>query len=467
MEDTNLDLSYLRICLQQWLDDHSRKLNWLAITANLTPSVLWRFMKKNRPIEASSILRLYNVIRNDMAPNQSERFLEAACLRGLVAELARGTKQGNVTGTDTLGGGAANPITDGVILMRTSMTRPWRDAVPLLLQAERAFGPGSTMAAYCACDAAANLINLGDLAQAETHLLRAAETYERIMDPMTKAHYSVVRANLEYDRGNLLLARHWHMNCITIAEAVMQPSLADESHLYMSMIALGLGKSASGGEQETCFNEAERWMQQTMTRHQKAGVEDWVAGLDYLRRGQLRFAQGKVVETDADIAEAHRLLRGNVAEHHVDIHVAETALEDGNTAQAVKLATSAIEDWSANSYAGGMGRSMRIMASAAHQEGHSEQALEMAIAAACINPYGVYDDRAALIQATADAYSVVRCRLSRSAYSKLLKEMRARADEKTGVFHYLNSVTTERSNDIQQVFARYSTVSRNRPYPPE
>jgi hypothetical protein len=456
MPERDHNSEVLGTLISTWLAANERNAAWLAHQAGLNPSILSRFLNRKTGLNEVSALKLYRVMRWRMTRADQETFLAASG----VLDLIPGTDELAAPTTASWREPAFNTQALGFQLMvkgyNLAAAVAYREALNQFLKAEQAFGPASTNAPRAVCEAIQCLVNLGDITRAEQEILRVAGQYDQVMDVETRVYYSIIRGAMELDRGNLDTAEPWFTECVHIAEATGIAQLADGAFHCLGLINLNRAQAAPPGAQiDGLLNTALGYFNEHLRRLEILGAPDWAIAFQYLRRAQVQQLQAEYPAAIASRRLAHELFRRNAdpsGNHHVDIAEADLDLEEGNTRHAVRLAEGCLEDNAQIRYAAGMSRAVRIQAQAALQDGHMAEALEKAIAAVCINPYGTYADRAKLFNLLHEADANIRHVGTEHSYQQMLARFRARLNDRSGVYAYLNNVIADRSAVVTSLF---------------
>jgi hypothetical protein len=447
--------SCLQAMIKIWLERNALRPAWLSQQTRLSPSILSRFLNQKRQLDEVSALRVYNVIKWRMSPSEQQSYLEAAGLLDLIVDaLVQITPN-----RPPLPYAPYHPLLTGVDYMRAAYAKRIADAIPLFYAAERAFGPGSTNAAYAACEASHGLTMLGDIPRASGEYERIATTYAGVMDIVTQARYATVRGYMEFDRGDLGAANRWFRHCIDLAQQTGAPDLADESYLYMVLIPVEIARCAPDAPaNEAPLAEADRWMEQIIQHDLRDTAREQQSWLHYFRRSQLREAQGRHLDAQSDRKMACESIGSQTAPSlgHFNIKAAELALERGDTKVAMRHATHSLEDFMAIFYIGGTARATRVMATAALMEGKLAQALELVIAAASINPFGTYQDRAKLDQVIHDVRARVQNGFTAKEFAWVMNDLRAKAESHQDAFKPLSVITPSPITPLDDILKRFA-----------
>ncbi|MCL5274960.1 MAG: hypothetical protein M1434_09505 [Chloroflexi bacterium] len=441
----------LRATLRTWLGNAGKRPVWLAQEAGLNPSILSRFLNQKTQLDQVSALKLYKALQHLMTSVQRQDYLEAAGLLDLVRDLVEPPP---VNLPPSQPSEPYHPLMTGMAYMRAAYAAPKTETADLFLAAERAFGPGSTNAAYAAIEAGVVLSIIGDVARAESELIRVGTQYADVMDIPTQEHYAYGRGYLEFDRASLGAADRWFRQSIAIAQHAGAPELIEESLVYMVLIPLEIARSAPDTPGLGArLAEADRWMEHIIQRDTAREPVWWG---NYRHRALLRQAQGRHDDAQSDRRNARKYISHAVSpgQHHFHIDQAELALDLGDTAAARRLAIPSLEDWTMMRYSGGMARATRVLAMAALLDRDARLALELAVAAACINPFGTFQDRAKLDLVLRAARDDVRRELLPKDYTRLVKDLRAKAETQQGAFNPLSAVAPSRKTDLDAVFRR-------------
>ena len=91
-------------------------------------------------------------------------------------------------------------------------------------------------------------------------------------------------------------------------------------------------------------------------------------------------------------------------------------------------------------------------------EGDTTDALELALAAQCVNPLGTYHDRVKLSSVIAAASNAVRTDHAPSHYRRLTHSLFDMATAQNGVFRVLSAVTPRHHLTLDEVFKSALTL---------
>jgi len=446
----------LRTTVQGWLKNHDQRPAWLAQAANINPSILSRFLNGTTALNEVTALRLYKVMKWRMRFVEREQFLEAAGLLDLLNDTAPTTVT-EAPAVELLT--SENAFNTGLTYLNAAraVTGYYDKAIGLYRIAEHFFGTASTNAAYAAIQIAHHMTISGDIMGAENEFARVASVYEGIMDPLTRMYYSETRGYMEFDRADLAASARWHRKCIEIAKTTGQWAAADDSLTHMVFIPLEIANATPGAHDiQEPLDEAERYLEvYKRYLHRDSNAELHMSGY-YLTRAKLRRAQGRYQDAKSDLRQSYQIYPAipPPGKCHIDMEAAEIALALGDTAEARQRAIPAREVWSGLMYAGGASRATRILATAALMEGNGVQAFELALAAACINPFGTYQDRSRLGGILAGAEAQARFDLLPRDYTRLTIELRHKAEERRGAFAPLAAIAPAPRASLDDIFNR-------------
>jgi tetratricopeptide (TPR) repeat protein len=442
--------------ISTWLAANELNASWLAQQAGINPSILSRSLNHKTNLNEVSALRLYRVMRWRMSKADRESFLAAAGVLDLVQDAAESLLPQPAPTLNIQG----DPQIMGLQLMVSGyhflFSEAIREALAQFMQAERVFSIASGNASRAACEAIGCLINLGDITRAEQEILRVAGKYDQVMDPETRVYFYMMRGSLEFDRGRLDLAEPWFTRCLHISDATGVASFGDAAQHSLGLIYLNRAQAATNGTPINAlldtalshFNKSYQWLQH-------CGALDWTIAFEFFRRAQVQQLQGEVTEAAANRRLARELFRkvsGVGGGHHIDIAEADLDLAEGNTRHAAYLAAACLEDGASIHYSAGMSRAVRVLAQAALQDGNLSEALDKVIAAACIKPFGTCIDRTQLLTLLGETTASVRRVEGERGYQQILAGIRARLNDRSGIYACLDDVTADRSDAIASLF---------------
>src|SRR5258708_2416291 len=94
----------------------------------------------------------------------------------------------------------------------------WEDAMIVYEQIEQGYGSGSSQAARATLEAVVMRIELGDYDSAYEGIIRVEQTYEGIMDPITRGRMYEIMGWLGHYLGHLMQAKEWLERCLAISK---------------------------------------------------------------------------------------------------------------------------------------------------------------------------------------------------------------------------------------------------------
>jgi len=172
----------------------------------------------------------------------------------------------------------------------------------------------------------------------------------------------------------------------TLAEANGMP-IGHEHLSGLSQLGMAETLSPSDPNRRRLLGMAEENMR-TMCRKAENTGDIWNLGFQYFRLAQVLREQGRTADAERYRTRAHRCFWHEPALGHIAIEEANQALLNGQTSRARARAEAAREGWGKIYYAAGLGRCAAVTALSLWMEGHAEEALEPAVVAASIAPYG-------------------------------------------------------------------------------
>ncbi|HEY3341024.1 MAG TPA: hypothetical protein VGK81_03360, partial [Anaerolineae bacterium] len=138
-------------------------------------------------------------------------------------------------------------------------------------------------------------------------------------------------------------------------------------------------------------------------------------------------------------------------------------LLNGQTIRARARAEAAQEPWFSDWYAGGLGRVAAVTAMSLWLEGHAEKALEPAVVAASIAPYGTCYKGDQFVdlpwQIKQDACRIFDTR----QYTALIERMREHVQLRSGHFTCLSHIAPDRSGAALELLARLAVNRASAP----
>ncbi len=452
--------THLQTIVRNWLNRYGLKQAWLSDQAGLNRSILSRFLSDKTQIDEVTALRIYKVIKWRMNPLERDEYLEAADLRSLVDDVADPANTWDTSGDVFI----TSMATGMALLQKAQQAESYAMTLQYCREAERAFGAGSTNAAFVACTAARNLSMMGNLDEASDDLIRVGTQYAGCMDVPTQVHYAASCGYVEFDRANLTTAQKWFQRAIDICNATGNLQQAYESVDYMWLIPMERLRAAESNATPDYHNllaQADKALNQIYDYMQAyhQGRHEMIAGYFHFR-SQYRYLTGDVRGATRDMNQSISIVASASPNsiHLLRLTQAEMALLQGETEQAHRLADMSMEACVALGYNSGISRILRIQSEAAFMEGDTTDALELALAAQCVNPLGTYHDRVKLSSVIAAANNAARTDHAPSHYRRLTHSLFDVATAQNGVFRVLSAVTPRHHLTLDEVFKSALTL---------
>jgi hypothetical protein len=336
-----------------------------------------------------------------------------------------------------------NDLQEGFKLLNLSVSAGTnlREAIRYLEHAEKAFGHASSMAAAAAIQKVQELINLGDLALARHEANRIEKAYDRVMDPLTRSHFTQVLGQLEYTCNNYAQSTRIFSELTRLKLEIA--TVFSATH-WLGLSYMGLSDIATDPtESRRCLVLAERYM---LTSLQERLLNYPIAesiGFEHFRLSQIFRKSGQCTKAQYHREQAYLCYGGDTIRLHVDLELADIALERGDTQNARTGAIHCLEKWSTlwagAGYPSGMACSLIVIALALMSEGETRAALEPAIVAAALAPYERYYRGERVTQLPYVIAGDLRRQMEGQAFMNLITGLLDDLAEHRGYFHYLTS----------------------------
>lgn len=439
-----------RHMIRTWLTAQNRSLRNLAREAGIPPSVISKFLHDETTLEATSALKIYNVMQQSLDPLERYAFIEAI---GLLP-LATAFRSDPIFTVDI----HASPFEVGNHLIATAITLgkkgSFTEAIPLLRTAEQVLGTGSNLAAYAACLIGHTYILVSDFRQAQAEAQRIEITYGPIMDPETKAEFYRLQLWLAYYLGNYLQSEHWLKARIQLAEQTGIERLSDPHFLgrtYYELGQLAPQKQAA----DVYFAKAVECFEQSSQLNRKWGDELNLA-YDWFRKAQVLQAQGQCSDAKSLRRQAGHVFRTerSVANLHVELEEAKLALEDGNLRISQEKAGTVLHGWVDFNYTKGVADALKVLGDVAYVQGHVEQAFEIFAVRLCVYPFDTHPSTRQVGEDVNHLHDVLTRREDGPSYQNVLRHLQEVATNRQGYFSYLNALAVDRSQDVEHLFSR-------------
>jgi tetratricopeptide (TPR) repeat protein len=444
-----------RDMLRTWLTAQNRSLRNLAQEAGIPPSVISKFLRGETKLEATSALKLYNVMQQSLDPLERYTFIEAT---GLLP-LASAFRSDQIFTVDI----HAPPFEVGnrLIAMAIECGRKgaFTEAIPLLRTAEQVLGVGSNLAAYAGCQIGHTFILIGDYRQAQVEAQRIQTTYGTIMDPETKAEYYRLQLWLAYYLGNYLQSEHWLKARIQLAEQTGIERFADPHFLgrtYYEMGQLAPQKQAA----DIYFAKAVQCFDQSYQLNQKWGNE-LDRAYDWFRKAQVLQAQRQWSDAKILRRQAGHIFRTerSVASLHVELEEAKLALLDGKLHIAQEKAEAVLHGWVQFNYTKGVADALQVLGDVAYTQGQVAQAVELFAARLCVYPFDTHPSTGQVWEEMHHLQAQLARREGRTSYQHVLRHVQELATSRQGYFAYLDTLAVDRSEAVTHLFGRLQPFS--------
>jgi plasmid maintenance system antidote protein VapI len=442
-----------RLQLREWLAMHHTTKSELARLAGVNRSVITRFLEKDQPLNPATASKLYRVLGLNSDPVEQQhwvQWLNLEDMKGLLSEtpmcdmapsplrLPSNMEQGSYW------------LNQGWAVLRKS--RDILGAISMFRMAEQAFGRYTTMAPLAACEMIEHLLNLSDVAKAEREIFRVEQTYQSVMDVQSRSRLLANKSMAAHDRRDFVRSIQYADELRTLAQA--NGMLIGHEHLSgLSQLGMAETLSPSDPNRRRLLGMAEQNMR-TMCRKAENAGEIWNLGFQYFRLAQVLREQGQAVEAERYCTRARRCFGYEFALGHIAIEEANLGLLNGQTSRARARAEAAREGWGTIYYAGGLGRCAAVTALSLWMEGRADEALEPAVVAASIAPYGTCYKGDAFVDLPWQIVPDARRNLDARQYAARIEQMREHVVLRQGHFACLTRVVPDRSADALALLAK-------------
>lgn len=444
-----------------WLKDQKMSASKLAKLTKLHRSVITRFLN-GRLTSPTTAARIFEVIQPSLSVTERVSLMEAFGLSrfsNLTQSVQTATYPSLPYATELTGYRIEiNSLIGGAQLLAKassiSSTAP-AQAAQLCFLAEKAYGDfpdGALMAARIGVQL---LININCLEDADQELSRLRAVYDAQTDLHTQLRLQSAQGWLQYDRGEIDGCIHTFEHQRQVAEAAGFLSELEESHHFLALCYLAIGRRTLGdsvkGPHER-LQAALKHIDVANSMSYKHDAADCHYGFGHYRKGQILDALRRSDEANSEFTQARRLF-AEEARQHLDIHLSEHWLDNGDTKKAKVAAESALFYSHSLQYATGLSRAARVLAQSQMQEGKIEDALEHAIAAACFDPYSWFGFQMQPIHSLVRELSdIVKRQHSKLSYAQYIARTRTKLDERQGIFEHLSRIAADRKAAINKIF---------------
>ena len=442
-----------RLQLREWLAMHHTTKSELARLAGVNRSVITRFLEKDQPLNPATASKLYRVLGLNSDPVEQQHWVQWLNLEELMGSLSETPMYDMALSPLRLPSNMEQGdywLSQGWAVLRKS--RNSVEAIRLFRMAEQAFGRYTSMAPLAACEMIEHLLNLSDVAQAEREIFRVEQSYQSVMDVQSRSRLLANKSMAAYDRRDFARGMQYADELRTLAQA--NGMLIGHEHLSgLSQLGMAETLSPSDPNRRRLLGMAEQNMR-TMCRKAENVGDIWNLGFQYFRLAQVLREQGQPAEAERYLVRTRRCFRDEPALGHIAIEEANLGLLNGQTSHARARARSAWEVWGAIFYASGFGRCAGVTALSLWMEGRAEEALEPAVVAASIAPYGTCYKGDAFVDLPWQIMRDARRNLDARQYAARIEQMREHVVARQGHFACLTRVVPDRSADALALLAK-------------
>lgn len=444
-----------RDIIRTWLTAHNRSLRNLAQEAGISPSIISKYLHGETKLEASSALKIYSVMQQNLNPLERRSFIQACGLLPLASAFSS-----DPIFTVDMG---ASPIEVGsrLIVMAIDLGKVGRftDAIPLLRSAEEVLGSGSSLAAYAACQIGHTFVLIGDHRQAQAEAQRIQNTYGAVMDPETQAEFYRLQLWLEYYLGNYLQSVQWLKTRIQLGEKTGIERLTDPHFLgrtYHEMGKLATQKL----EADIYFAKAVQCFDQSYQLNQKSGNE-FECAYDWFRKAQVLQVQRQWSDAKKLRQQARHVFRAeqSVALLHVELEEAKLALLEGNIRISQEKAESVLHGWVDFNYTKGIADALKVLGDVTFMQGQIKQAFEIFAARLCVYPFDTHPSTREVWEEIHDLQAELALREGRPSYQNMVRYLHESATSRQGYFSYLDILAVDRNTDVALVMDRLARLA--------
>jgi transcriptional regulator with XRE-family HTH domain len=444
------DWEAARAHLGAWMLAHGQNQNQLARQAGLNRSIIHRFLEKGQPLSSESASKIYRVVSVHAGLVERDEWLQQLHLSEVAFTLGRPPADEDIylaSPVASRSGRYAEDLQEGFRLLNLSLSAGMnlRASLPLLERAEQVFGHASSMAAIAAANQVQALIDLGDLTRARYEVNRINKAYDGIMDPLTRSRFFLVWGQLEYTYHN-------YMQSMRVFNELARIEVETET-VFMAQHWLGVSYM---GLSDITKNpvEAQRYLalaeHHMLTSLQERLLKYPIAegvGFEHLRMAQIQRRCGQIEKAQYHLEQAYLSYNGETTRLHVELELADMALEKGDTQIARCKAKYCLESWSTLwagvGYPSGMARSLVVIALSLVAEQAPRAALPPAIVAAALAPYEHYDKSERVNQLPCIIMGDLRRQMDASAFARMVHELLDDVKAHRGYFIYMTHATPD------------------------
>ena len=447
-----------RAHLRTWMVENGHNQSRVARQSGLNRSIIYRFLNKGHPLSSESAVKIYRVVSANENAAERYEWLQQLHLSDVAVSLGLLPADEGIHPIGQASSGVLNftdDLQEGFRLLNLSLSAGMnlRVAIAYLEQAEKAFGHASSMAAVAATQQAQALINLGDLTRARYEVNRINRAYDGIMDPLTRSRFIQVWGQLEYTCHNYVQSTRIFGE---LAKIELETETVFLAKHWLGVSYLGMSEiTNSPVDAQHWLELAERYMLTSLQeRLLKYPIAESV-GFEHLRLSQIYRKSGQQSKAQYHREQAYLSYNGQTTRLHVELELADLALEKGDAQVARSKAMDCLEQWSTlwagSGYPSGMARALIVIALSLMAEDETRGALEPAIVAAALAPYECYYKNERVNQFPGLIISDLRRRMEGPAFRRIISRLLDDLAEQRGYFIYLTRVTPDCTSQARRL----------------